>query len=681
MQDIDLNILECNPAIDNAIDYISKLEENSGLTQKGDLIKWKSYQHQVVVESDSYFYKIYEEQTRVVGNFNSILRRELANVYNSRGIDWKIITVENNGQLLDFEQRQKLRVATSEDGPFENILISVADVLEEVEKNLEFDEILKQLRENTAFAEVSRLKLLRFCINKYEDYAIFNNQAILLDDADFYIAAVDGDGNVIDIDEKNETQVNTRYGDFLFTRRSDVSFETEEERRFAGVENGITKGWYLMPLPVDSGSDCLQVKNKDQSLTMEKDKQVMKNVETASAKTERLSFRQRAKKSNDEQIKIMSKKQLDDDDLLYCNNVGKKSFQWELWQCCNNLCKFCYLGMDNRHTDKERQLKSLHDLMSELETLDWSLYNNVSLIGGEFFQGQLADEEVREAFFKLIKKLCELYNDKKIGSIWITATLTIGDQADLYKMLDMFEEAGVLPLPEYGASGVWICTSWDAHGRFTTEQRKKNWEFHMKNMSAYYPWVKKNTTIILTQQLCEMYLEGEFEPKSFMDDFETFLFYKQPGMFALDSNGTGDMSELIDSAEHGNSDEVLMATKQAIEKALGFRFFPERKIFRKFLIKYAKNDTDTYERLFNIVFRADELSRNFNNRYEADAQDRDKNSNLESSSAVDSIINKDCPIEPFEKKHIINYATYIDSNDCMICDRNLIFESVQKGRM
>ena len=365
------------------------------------------------------------------------------------------------------------------------------------------------------------------------------------------------------------------------------------------------------------------------------------------------------------------------EEILYSNNLGKRSFQWELWQCCNNLCKFCYLGRENRHTDKERQLKSLHDLMKNLDNLDFDVYNNVSLIGGEFFQGQLNDPEVNDAFYKMIEKLAELYMDKKIGSIWVTATLTLGDQADLYKMLEIFDRAGVRPKEEYGASGVWICTSWDGKGRFHTEEHRKNWEFHMKNIEATYPWVKKNTTIILTQPLCEMYLAGEYSPHEFMSEFGTLLFYKQPGFYDIsDSVERNGVSELLDAHKQGKIDEFLANTKAAINESVGFQFYPSRSTFRKLLIKYAKEDADTFERLFNIKFRADELHRNFNDEYEDSGIVRDKNSNFESDASSESIINKHCRIKQDNYKHIISYSTYNDCSECMICDRNQIWESV-----
>lgn len=365
----------------------------------------------------------------------------------------------------------------------------------------------------------------------------------------------------------------------------------------------------------------------------------------------------------------------DNDLVLYSNNLGMKSFQWELWQCCNNLCSFCYLGANNRHTNKDRQLRSLRDLLRKLEALDFNVYNNVSLIGGEFFQGQLDDSEVHALFFEAMEKLADLYLDKKLGSIWISATLTIGNQEHLYETLDFFQKAGVKPHPDYGASGVWICTSWDAEGRFRSEKSRSNWEFHMKNMSENYPAIKKNTTIILMQPFLEMYIDGRWNPNRFVDDFGTFLFYKQPAYYERGDNN-GSLSSLIESYQDGTISDFMLTRKKKTNEDLGFNFYPERKVFRKFLLEYARRDRNTFDRICNIKFRADELHKNFNSKFADETIERDKASNFESEASVDTIPNEACPREPLMAKHAVGYATYGDSNRCMLCDRNQIWRSV-----
>lgn len=360
---------------------------------------------------------------------------------------------------------------------------------------------------------------------------------------------------------------------------------------------------------------------------------------------------------------------LTDDEKLYTNNTGRKSFQWELWQYCNSLCDFCYLGEENRIHNKARQLQSLVDLNLAIDQMDFNKYNNISLIGGEFFQGQLEDREIHDKFFETIKRIFELYLDKKIGSMWFTCTLTIGKQRDLYELLDLAEKMGVLPKEEYGASGLWLCTSWDAAGRFHSSKMKETWSFHMKNIKKKYPWIKLNTTIILQQAFIDMYLEGKFNAKKFMQEYKTTLFFKQCGIPPFEPEDL-DLPASIDihtndPFEHAKvMDLVKTRAKERVNKK--FAFFPTRKSFLKFLIKFYKDDPECYDRLFNIIYRSDELHRNFiknehdiaNQRYKTDIGPEETGK------------------ETLPCGHTETYAAYIDSNHCCICDRNAVAEKL-----
>lgn len=358
---------------------------------------------------------------------------------------------------------------------------------------------------------------------------------------------------------------------------------------------------------------------------------------------------------------------ISEDDKLYTNNTGRKSFQWELWQYCNSLCKFCYLGKENRIHNKARQIQSLKDLSLSVEHLDYTKYNNISIIGGEFFQGQLDDKETHDLFFKVIKQIFQCYLDKKIGSMWITCTLTIGDQKHLYELMDLAEAMGVFPKEEYGASGLWLCTSWDAAGRFHTKQMEKNWQFHMKNIKKKYPWIKFNTTIILQKQFVEDYLSGKFVLKDFAKEYSTTFFFKQCGIppagfepLGLEvNNGAGEK----ESAEARKlMYESKMDAKEEFQKI--FPFFPTRKQFLKFLMKFHQEDRENFDRLFNIMYRSDELHRNFiSNEHDI--------TNVRQKTEVGPEENGK---ETLPCGHTETYAAYIDNDHCCICDRNAIAE-------
>ena len=347
-----------------------------------------------------------------------------------------------------------------------------------------------------------------------------------------------------------------------------------------------------------------------------------------------------------------------ENDKLYKNNGERKSFQWQVWPYCNNKCKFCFLGEANSQYIKERQLTSLRDLGKAIDSLDFTKYNNISLIGGEFFQGQLDDAETRDLFFSVIRKIFQLYVDKKIGSMWLTCTLTKGNQEHLYQLLDLAEEMKVLPVEGYGASGIWLCTSWDPKGRFHTEEFKKNWEFHVKNIQTKYPWIKFNTTIILQKAFIDMYLRGKFSPKAFMKEYNTTLFYMQPCLVGI----TDMMIEAEHSEKMSDADfaKKWLELKQAFQEK--YEFFPKRRDFVKFLNKYYLEDRDTFDKLFNIKYRSDEIHLNIN------SEDHDR----VVSRSKDGAAPEECFPPPLKCGHVYNYAPYIDSNHCCICDKEMI---------
>lgn len=346
-------------------------------------------------------------------------------------------------------------------------------------------------------------------------------------------------------------------------------------------------------------------------------------------------------------------------DKLYTNNTGRKSFQWELWQYCNSFCKFCYIGEENKVYNKDRQLTSLEDLSRAIDLLDYNEYNNISIIGGEFFQGQLDDKEIHDKFFYVIEKIFKKYVEKKIGSMWLSVTLTIGGQKHLYELLDLAERMKVFPVDAYPASGLWLCTSWDSVGRFHIDKMKQNWEFHMKNIKKKYPWIKFNTTIILQQDFIEKYLRGEFIPKQFMKEFNTMLFYKQPGVPSRPET----VKYLENTSKFTKSfDECWIEEKKELnEEVFKFQFFPKRSTFLKFLYKYYKDDRDTFDRLFNIKYRSDELHRNFNYEEHDISMRRYKDTVAEEQNAI---------VLPCG--HLYYYATYMDSNKCCICDKEFV---------
>lgn len=324
--------------------------------------------------------------------------------------------------------------------------------------------------------------------------------------------------------------------------------------------------------------------------------------------------------------------------------MERKSLQFELWHECNNICKFCYLGQENRRTPTDTKIKTLTATLEKIKDRSiYQKYNNISFIGGEFFQGQLSDPTVKSLFMQIMDEAATLLKEGVIDSVWLCATLTIGAQEDLYETLEKFKD---LPEQPNSPNGLWICTSYDTIGRFHIKQAEENWQYHMKNIHEKYSHVKFNTTIIITQDLVNKYLNDEISFEDFMNEYNTALFFKQPS--------PGDSK--VDGVSHEDAKKNMEARLPG--------FFPIREQFIRFLIKFLDEYPVMYDKLFNIKYRADELYRNFNNPDDGFMLEsvRHKGSKIEIDGEE---VNPVCG-------HLMHYCAYIDSDKCVICDRNNI---------
>lgn len=308
---------------------------------------------------------------------------------------------------------------------------------------------------------------------------------------------------------------------------------------------------------------------------------------------------------------------------------GKKQLQFEIWQECNSLCKFCYLGQENRCTPDHYKIEALKGILEKISDISiFDEYKTLSFLGGEFFQGQLNTPEIKDLFMQVMERTAWLLDNDHIDWVWLYATLTIGNQEDLYETLKLFKKK----------EKFWLLTSYDTLGRFHTQKMEDNWKFHMKKIHELYPDMKFNVTSILSEDLIDKYLDGRFSFQSMMEEFHCKFFLKQPG--------SGNM------------------TKEAFMKYLP-HFFPPRKKFLEFLRRFKQQETDEmWTKLFDIHYRADSLYRNYNNdERRMELNTRNKESKIEETVDVNHPEINKCG-------HLLSYAAYSDSDKCCLCDKN-----------
>ena len=166
-------------------------------TSCSDWAKWKSNadNHQVVIRTNDYYYKVYETDYQS-GLFLCEVREKLAEIYRSWGLHWLIKTERRGNAIYQIEQRQKLPLADKNKISYKELLIDWSKTLVELESKLDLPKVKAQLKQK--IPNLYQVKLVRDCVNKFEDYAIApNGRIVLLDDADWFLALVDRDNNWI----------------------------------------------------------------------------------------------------------------------------------------------------------------------------------------------------------------------------------------------------------------------------------------------------------------------------------------------------------------------------------------------------------------------------------------------------------------------------------------------------
>ena len=171
----------------------------------------------------------------------------------------------------------------------------------------------------------------------------------------------------------------------------------------------------------------------------------------------------------------------------------------------------------------------------------------------------------------------------------------------------------------------------------------------MNKLHNDYPEVKLNTTSILTGDFIEKYLNDEFDIEDFKAKYHTNLFLKT-------TVKPGHLSHL---------------TKQEINDKIG-NFFPKQEKFQEFLFTYySREGEDEYHKLFSNDLRAEEVRKNFNDENKRNIKFiRDKNTLEETIDCIDEHIdNLPCG-------HSSIYQSYVDSDDCSICDKQQILDII-----
>lgn len=324
----------------------------------------------------------------------------------------------------------------------------------------------------------------------------------------------------------------------------------------------------------------------------------------------------------------------------------KTVIQFEVWNECNNHCAFCSNRYIQQYSDQNK-LKMLDVVAAKLSDNNlYRNYNTIAFIGGEFFQGQLRNFEVRSKFFDILQEVSMHLDNNTLKNFWITATLTSENQDDLMSMLNIMKHH----------EKIWICTSYDTVGRFHSDANFKAWNDNIKYIKKHYPKTNINVTSILTGAFIDEYLLGKFNIKHFCNEHQC-TWYSKPPMIPQNFNG---------SKEEFNN-KVLQ------------NFFPSRNKFLQFLMKFKGIESEfDYDKLFNMELRSDSFVRangemlSITDRQKDESVEVVRNSNANEFISSKYQTNTATDMNSNKCKHNSGYAPYVDSDACFFCDKEMI---------
>ena len=246
--------------------------------------------------------------------------------------------------------------------------------------------------------------------------------------------------------------------------------------------------------------------------------------------------------------------------------------QYELWKDCKNGCKFCF----NKGQPDLDKLKSLKWVQSKLIEKEVDDYNEVGFIGGEFFDDQINNEEVKKEFYRLFEICKDKIEKGKICKIYLTTSLIYDVNKLLIPFLDTMKEWNIL-------NKILICTSYESKYRFHTKEKEDLWKSNMLKLHDLYPELGLHTEMIVTQFFIDEVLNDTFSISKFKETYHTEIDYIEPasGFYYIDKK------------------DMYKDYKD---------FFPTKKSFIQFVIKTAvkSNDIHLYKFL-SMNIRSDKV--------------------------------------------------------------------------
>lgn len=202
--------------------------------------------------------------------------------------------------------------------------------------------------------------------------------------------------------------------------------------------------------------------------------------------------------------------------------MAKDIYEFVLWNNCNNNCSFCFLKTSPSYNEHiltpEEKIKSIHKVKEFIQSDKFKLGSHALLVGGELFDASMT-EDIQKEFKELIQLIREYMLEDKIELLYINTNLMYEDlTAVKTTLLDILAPDNLLPRVRF-------TTSYDEKGRYAKEEHRLLMLSNIDKLNTEYK--KDNLLIcvnsILTNDLCEKIISGEYSRKKFAEEHDVFV--------------------------------------------------------------------------------------------------------------------------------------------------------------
>lgn len=183
----------------------------------------------------------------------------------------------------------------------------------------------------------------------------------------------------------------------------------------------------------------------------------------------------------------------------------KPIFEFLMWENCRNKCSFCFQQEKNQLTDIQKT-ESMLAVKRFIKYDDRFIKgSHVLLVGGELFDSPSIFTPLANFLSFIVDKM----NDGTIDLLYVNTNLIYKNMDCLYSLLDLIDQHRLFDRLKF-------TTSYDLAGRFASPKTKFLMLSNLDALSTKYPDIKIVVNSMLSKQMCEAILSGEYKLDSFM---------------------------------------------------------------------------------------------------------------------------------------------------------------------